>query len=62
MYKQSTSRCQIIRAGILERVEMDTAIMRVGGKSIRIPKGKVDVAVEIGDVAVWDGERWMKKH
>jgi hypothetical protein len=61
MDQGSASHCKILREGVLERFEMETAIIVIEGRAIHIPRKKVDKTIEIGDIVVWDGELWSRK-
>jgi hypothetical protein len=61
MEQGSVSHCKIIREGILDRYEMETAIIVIEGRALNIPRKKVDKTIKTGDIVVWNGELWSRK-
>ena len=59
--QDSVSHCKIIREGVLELIDAENVVILVEGKSIKLPRSKVDSTLKVDDVVVWDGARWSKK-
>lgn len=58
--KGKKMRCQIIREGIVNRIEHTLVSLNIEGKTIEVPKAKVDSTVIVGDVVRWIGDKWVR--